>query len=37
MLRQYVAPYRRYLGGSVLLNLLSVIFKVFWTEIGEDG
>ena len=29
MLRQYVAPYRRYLGGSVLLNLLSVIFNVF--------
>ena len=29
MLRQYVAPYRKYLGGSVLLNLLSVIFNVF--------
>ena len=29
MLRQYVAPYRRYLGGSVLLNLLSAIFNVF--------
>ena len=29
MLRQYVAPYRRSLGGSVLLNLLSVIFNVF--------
>ena len=29
MLRQYVAPYRRYLGGSVLLNLLSVVFNVF--------
>ena len=29
MLRQYVAPYRRYLGGSVLLNLLSVLFNVF--------
>ena len=29
MLRRYVAPYRKYLGGSVLLNLLSVIFNVF--------
>ncbi len=29
MLRQYVAPYTKYLGGSVLLNLLSVIFNVF--------
>ena len=29
MLRQYVAPYGKYLGGSVLLNLLSVIFNVF--------
>ena len=29
MLRQYVAPYSKYLGGSVLLNLLSVIFNVF--------
>ena len=29
MLREYVAPYRKYLGGSVLLNLLSVIFNVF--------
>ena len=29
MLRHYVAPYRKYLGGSVLLNLLSVIFNVF--------
>ena len=29
MLRQYVAPYKKYLGGSVLLNLLSVIFNVF--------
>ena len=29
MLRQYVAPYSKYLGGSVLLNLFSVIFNVF--------
>ena len=29
MLRQYVAPYKKHLGGSVLLNLLSVIFNVF--------
>ena len=29
MLRQYVAPYKKYLGGSVVLNLLSVIFNVF--------
>ena len=29
MLRRYVAPYSKYLGGSVLLNLLSVIFNVF--------
>ena len=29
MLRQYVAPYTKYLGGSVLLNLFSVIFNVF--------
>ena len=29
MLRRYIAPYRKYLGGSVLLNLLSVIFNVF--------
>ena len=29
MLRRYVAPYKGYLGGSVVLNLLSVIFNVF--------
>ena len=29
MLRQYVAPYSKYLGGSVLLNLFSVVFNVF--------
>lgn len=29
MLRHYVAPYRKYLGGSVILSLLSVIFNVF--------
>ena len=29
MLRRYVAPYNKYLFGSILLNLLSVIFNVF--------
>lgn len=29
MLRQYVAPYSKFLGGSLLLNLLSVVFNVF--------
>ena len=29
MLRHYVAPYKHYLFGSVLLNVLSVIFNVF--------
>ena len=29
MLRRYVAPYNKYLFGSILLNLLSVIFSVF--------
>ena len=29
MLRQYVAPYSKYLGGSLMLNLLSVVFNVF--------
>ncbi|MBR4001745.1 MAG: ABC transporter ATP-binding protein, partial [Bacteroidales bacterium] len=29
MLREYVAPYRKYLWWSVLLNILSVIFNLF--------
>jgi len=29
MLRQYVAPYKKYLAGSVILNVLSVIFNIF--------
>ena len=29
LIRRYVAPYRKYLGGSILLNLLSIVFNVF--------
>ena len=29
MLREYVAPYKKYLGWSVILNILSVIFNLF--------
>lgn len=29
ILRRYVMPYKRYLGGSVILNLLSVVFNLF--------
>ncbi len=29
MLRQYVGPYKKYLGWSVILNIFSVIFNVF--------
>ena len=29
ILRRYVKPYNRYLGGSVVLNLLSVVFNLF--------
>ena len=29
MLRQYVSPYKKYLYGSVVLNILSVIFNLF--------
>jgi len=28
MLRRYVAPYRKYLGGSVLLNILSAVLNL---------
>ena len=29
MLRRYVRPYRRYLAGSVLMNVLSAVFNIF--------
>ena len=29
LLRHYVAPYRKYLGGSVLMNVLSAILNLF--------
>ena len=29
ILRRYVKPYKGYLGGSVILNLLSVVFNLF--------
>lgn len=29
IMRRYVAPYKRYLGGSVVLNMLSAIFNIF--------
>ena len=29
ILKRYVAPYRGYVGGSVVLNILSAIFNVF--------
>jgi ATP-binding cassette subfamily B protein/subfamily B ATP-binding cassette protein MsbA len=29
ILRRYVAPYKGYLGGSVVLNILSAVFNVF--------
>jgi ABC-type multidrug transport system, ATPase and permease components len=29
ILRRYVAPYRGYVGGSVVLNILSAVFNVF--------
>ena len=29
MMRQYVAPYRGYLAGSVVLNILSAVFNIF--------
>ena len=28
-MRRFVAPYKRYLGGSVLLNILSAVFNLF--------
>ena len=29
MLREYIGPYRKYLGGSVVFNILSVVFNLF--------
>jgi len=29
VIRRYVAPYKRYLAGSVVLNILSAIFNIF--------
>ncbi len=29
MLRRYVRPYNKYLGGSVLMNVLSALFNIF--------
>ena len=29
MLRRYVRPYNKYLGGSVLMNVLSAVFNIF--------
>lgn len=29
MIRRYVAPYRKYLGESVLMNILSAVFNIF--------
>ena len=29
MMRQYASPYQRYLGGAVLLNILSAVFNIF--------
>ncbi len=29
MMRQYALPYKRYLGGAVVLNILSAVFNIF--------
>ena len=29
VLRRYVSPYKKYLGGSVVLNILSAVFNIF--------
>lgn len=29
VIKRYVAPYKKYLGGSILLNILSAVFNVF--------
>ena len=29
MIKRYVAPYKKYLGESVLMNVLSAVFNIF--------
>lgn len=29
IMRRYIAPYKKYIGGSVVLNMLSAIFNIF--------
>ena len=29
MIRRYVSPYKKYLAGSVLMNILSAVFNIF--------
>ena len=29
ILKRYVTPYKKYMGGSVVLNILSVVFNLF--------
>ena len=29
MLRRYVTPYKKYLGGAIILNILSALFNIF--------
>ena len=29
MMRRYIAPFRKYLVGSVVLNILSAVFNIF--------
>lgn len=29
ILKQYTAPYKKYLGGAILLNILSAVFNIF--------
>ena len=32
MMRQYASPYKGYLAGAVVLNMLSAIFNIFSTS-----
>ena len=29
VIKRYVAPYKRYLGGSLVMNVLSAVFNIF--------
>ena len=29
MIKRYVAPFKKYLAGSVVLNILSAVFNIF--------